>query len=300
MHGTIRACDTVSSPRSHPHPSQFHSVVSSRRHLLAWTAIGGPYTFCWPRPVHSSTVATEQEWNYHTNASQASGWKGSCSTGAAQSPIDISSPPNIKRLEPCVDALRPRYPRFVKAGAFVSSSGRGSPQIAFPPEDFILEVGQRQYQLVQLHFHTPSEHTIDGVHFPVEAHLVHREVTTGDLAVVAVLMRTGVSNQVVDAALGSAPSVVGSAVPLDRAFSLTGLLPPPASRCGGRRYATYEGSLTTPPCTERVRWFILLDSVQVSAQQVLELMSFGNSEGLLDTNSRPTQPLNGREVQYAL
>lgn len=226
---------------------------------------------------------------------------GTCSTGAAQSPIDISSPPNHQRFEPCADVLRPRYPRFVKKGAFVTNNGHGSPQVSFPSKDFILDVGQRQYQLIQLHFHTPSEHTIDKIHFPVEAHLVHREISTGELAVVAVLMRTGVSNPVLGAALKSRDKlVVGSAIPLDRAISLTTLLPPPASSCGGRRYATYEGSLTTPPCTEHVRWFVLLDSVQVSAQEVLELMAFGNSEGLLDTNSRPTQPVNDRDVQYAL
>lgn len=72
------------------------------------------------------------------------------------------------------------------------------------------------------------------------------------------------------------------------------------SSSGGRRYATYEGSLTTPPCTENVRWVVLLDHVTVSAQQVLDLMAVGSGGKDWEQTQRPLQPLNKRKIEYSL
>lgn len=129
---------------------------------------------------------------------------------------------------------------------------------------------------------------------------MHQDLETKETIVVAILLHTGENNPVLQAALQSAPETPGQDVPLQRAISLLALLPPPLGPSGGRRYATYEGSLTTPPCTEPVRWFILLDESHVSAQQVLDFMSFGSNGATLQLNARPEQPVDGRAVEYAL
>ena len=188
------------------------------------------------------------------------------------------------------------------------NNGHGSPQVNFPP-GFELEIGDRRYTLLQLHFHAPSEHRLLNQHAAIECHLVHRDVVTRELAVVAILMKSGLPNQVLQTALESAPSSASSSSgggptvvknELCRAISLLSILPPPQTRAGGRRYATYVGSLTTPPCTEKVKWFVLLDEVQVGPQQILDLMAFESDGETWSLTDRPIQPLNNRKVEYSL
>jgi carbonic anhydrase len=198
-------------------------------------------------------------------------------------------------------ALLFRYPTFVKEGAKVCNNAHGSPQINFPP-GFDVALGEKTYSLVQLHFHTPSEHSFSGgQHFPIECHLVHRDNTTRELLVVAVLMKIGTENPILQAALSSCPTYSGIDIPIRSTLSLRSILPPPrgmTSSSGGRRYATYEGSLTTPPCTEHVRWVVLLDHLTVSAQQMLELMAVGSGGKDWKQTQRPLQPLNERKIEY--
>lgn len=134
----------------------------------------------------------------------------------------------------------------------------------------------------------------------MEAHLVHKNEDTGELAVVAVLMRLGTNNPLVQVALDAEPTEGGESVPLPRAISLLTLLPPPRLARKGRPFSTYEGSLTTPPCSGHVRWFVFLDSVEVGAQQVVEFMRHGGGGKTLALNARPEQPLNGRQIDYGV
>jgi carbonic anhydrase len=230
------------------------------------------------------------------------GWTGTCVQGHHQSPINLDFPPHAGQVSTnntatATGPLVLRYPRFIKAGVTVENSGHGSPQINFPKQ-FSIEVNNQQYRLLQVHFHTPSEHTFNGKHFPAEAHLVHQNPETGERIVVAVMIRTGLGNGVIQAALDSAPNAeTGTSANLTKAISLPTLLPGAVT---GRRYATYNGSLTTPPCSEPIQWYVLLDPVQASPAQILELMSFNSGGTGYQLNARPVQPLNDRLVQYFL
>ena len=121
-------------------------------------------------------------------------------------------------------------------------------------------------------------------------------------------MKIGTANSVLQTAIHSCPALKNDdgsengvdVVPLKKALTLQSLLPPPRGTSGGRRYATYEGSLTTPPCTEHVRWVVLLDHVTVSAQQVLDLMAIGGAGKDWKQSERLVQPLNKRKIQYTL
>jgi carbonic anhydrase len=148
-----------------------------------------------------------------------------------------------------------------------------------------ITVGGEHYDLVQFHFHRPSEESIDGRRYSMVAHLVHKNAK-GELAVVAVLIRKGESNQFLKAVFDNFPasgkqesSVAGTTVNLNE------LIP---SKHG---YFTFDGSLTTPPCSESVRWFVLKSAVEASPGQISQFAS------RYPHNARPVQPLNGRVIE---
>lgn len=150
-----------------------------------------------------------------------------------------------------------------------------------------------EFQLVQFHFHAPSEHTIDGKSFDLELHLVHAN-QVGDLAVVGVLMSAGSSpNYFVDQIMNLAPAEEGEASQAGATFNVTRLLPDDKS------YYLYSGSLTTPPCTEGVRWLVLKNPVQVSTfaiQQMHRIVSHFPGYGGFPNNNRLVQATHGRNV----
>ena len=159
-------------------------------------------------------------------------------------------------------------------------------------------VGQDTYELLQFHFHAPSEHAIDGVLADGEMHLVHRNARL-DLAVVGVMLQVGEPvNAVVDTILLNAPVEEGE-VDLGGLLNAQDVLPQQ------RSYYTYSGSLTTPPCSEGVRWFVLKDPVFVSQaaidhlhEVIAEFPTYQppfTVEPFPD-NNRPVRPLNGRAI----
>lgn len=182
--------------------------------------------------------------------------------GDAQSPIDLAGAQPDDDLEP----LRISYPPI---SAEENTEGHHT-SVAVPPEaDGALTFEGQRYALQEFHFHTPSEHTVEGRSFDAEAHFVH-EGDDGTPAVLAVLIEAG------DAHPSMRQLFDGDAVDPER------LLPEE------RSYYIYTGSLTTPPCTEGVRWVVLQEPVEWSRAQIERL------EG--DETNRPVQPLNGRTV----
>ena len=141
------------------------------------------------------------------------------------------------------------------------------------------------YQLAEVHTHNPSEHTIGGERFALEMHLVHRQ-ESGEIAVVGILFRAGEPNAAIQAMIDAAPSQGGTARP-DSGLEASDWLP------SGRGYYSYIGSLTTPPYTEGVRWQVMSEVLEVSEEQVRQLAALTGG----GTNSRPIQPLNGREIK---
>jgi carbonic anhydrase len=142
------------------------------------------------------------------------------------------------------------------------------------------------FTLKQVHVHLPSEHTLHGKPFPMEAHLVHADAA-GHLAVVAVLFEAGTPNAQIAHLLKKAPAHAGAPMPLPVAEGVvaSGLLP------RNLDYFRYSGSLTTPPCSEGVRWIVLQHPVQASDAQMHALAAV-----LGHPNNRPVQPIGARRI----
>jgi len=139
------------------------------------------------------------------------------------------------------------------------------------------------FDLKQFHFHNPSENNINSKSFPLEAHFVHAS-KDGELAVVAVMFEEGKENQALKELWAKMPHKVGDKTPID-AKHLEALLPK------NRDYYRFNGSLTTPPCTEGVRWLVLKTPVTLSAAQI---EAFKNV--MHHPNNRPIQPTNARVI----
>jgi carbonic anhydrase len=258
-----------------------------------------------PPPQAETTASTSPSTLDYGPPSGPSTWNGTCASGSRQSPIDIplahtndiaarnSTPSSALASTP---PIRSKYPRLARVSC--RNNAHGSPELLFPP-GIRFEFGSRSFTLQSLHFHVPSEHAFDGRHSPGEAHFVHVDDDSGETVVLAVLLRIGAANTVVQTALDLAPSVPGASSLTLKAVNLRSMLPPRLTARGSWRYAYYEGSLTTPPCAEAVRWIVLLDPVEVSATQVLDLMAFaGKERHTWATNARPLQRLNGRDIRY--
>ena len=146
-----------------------------------------------------------------------------------------------------------------------------------------LTVDGHAYKLAQFHFHSPSEHTIDGKHAPMEMHLVHKDAA-GKLAVIGVLIEEGAANPELAPLRKHMPTKPGRRDRRGRPVNASRLLP--ASLASYR----YSGSLTTPPCSEQVAWFVLQRPIQASKEQIAAFRK------VISGNNRPTQPLNGRTI----
>lgn len=147
-----------------------------------------------------------------------------------------------------------------------------------------IRLGADAYQLVEAHFHNPSEHTIEGRRYALETHLVHSRES--EIAVVGVLYRLGDPNPAIQAVIEAAPGLGESDAPTS-GFPASDFLP------DSRGYYGYMGSLTTPPYTEGVRWHVMSEVLEVSEEQVERLAALtGGGE-----NSREIQPLHGRMIR---
>jgi len=196
-----------------------------------------------------------------------------CSLGSQQSPINIGG--TVK------SQLPPLKPSWARTTDTIVNNGH-TIQLNFA-EGSTLKLGEIAYRLVQVHFHRPSEHLIGGKNFPMEAHFVHR-ADFGALAVVGVLLAEGKPNDTFGKIVATMPAKPGPAVKADASINPNGLLPAKLD------YYRYEGSLTTPPCSEIVEWLLLTTPIQVAASDVA---SFAN---LYPMNARPPQKDNRRYV----
>lgn len=209
-------------------------------------------------PAHWGDLATE----YAT-----------CKTGKSQSPINITAAKTVK-LADIKFNYQPSALDVVNNGHTIQVNYAAGSSI---------NVGGKQYKLLQFHFHSPSEHTVDGKPYDMVAHLVH-QADDGQLSVIGVLMTKGKSNAVIDAIWADLPKHAGDHKRSDKQISVADLLP------AKHGYYNYSGSLTTPPCSEGVNWMVLQTPVEVSAEQVA---AFTN---IFSTSVRPVQPLHGRSI----
>ena len=157
-------------------------------------------------------------------------------------------------------------------------------QVNYSPGSFFTVNGNR-YELVQFHFHKPSEEKIDGKSHDMVAHLVHQG-PGGKLGVIAVLLDAGQANGLIKTLWDNLPKEKDKENAVDKVMiNALELIPK------NKGYYTYAGSLTTPPCTQDVTWFVLQTPVQVSAD---EIARFGR---VYPMNARPVQPVNSRDIQ---
>jgi carbonic anhydrase len=143
------------------------------------------------------------------------------------------------------------------------------------------------YVLAQFHFHAPSEHTLNGKHFPVEVHFVH-QAPNGKLAVVGVFVEQGETNPTFAKIASKIPSQADQTNQMSSDLNPEGLIPP----LDGTAFR-YDGSLTTPPCTEGVIWTVYKQPVTLSASQIEALTS------VYSDNARPVQPIGDRVILRA-
>ena len=151
------------------------------------------------------------------------------------------------------------------------------------PRQLLKAVDGVSFELKQFHFHVPSENHINGKSYPMEAHLVHAD-KDNHLAVVAVMFEAGQPNALLDKVWQQAPDIGGKA-------SLTTDLPAAALLPSERDYYRFNGSLTTPPCSEGVRWLVLKQPVTASNAQLKQLVHHIHHE-----NNRPLQAVNARVI----
>jgi carbonic anhydrase len=199
----------------------------------------------------------------------------SCGIGREQSPIDIrdARPADLPALQFGYHAVPLN---IVDNGHTV--------QVNYPPGS-TLTVGEKTYALKQFHFHRPSEERVNGKSFALVAHLVHADAE-GKLGVVAVLFQEGATRSgLLDTLWANVPSEKDKAVAVPaEPINVKDLLPATTG------YYNFAGSLTTPPCSEGVTWFVLKTPVSISKSQVRAFAK------LYPHNSRPVQPVNGRLV----
>lgn len=200
-----------------------------------------------------------------------------CKLGRTQSPVDVTT----FKDNPALGVLKIDY---TESKINLVNNGH-TIQFNYGPGS-ILTVNGRPYELVQFHFHTPSEHTINGAFYPLETHLVHKD-GEGRLAVLGLMMRQGNTNEVLDAFWNNLPLKQGEFLSKDL-INVKQMLPADA------RYFTYEGSLTTPPCSEGVRWLLLKQPVHAGEAQIDKFAS------IFPKNARPVQPLQGRTIEGSI
>lgn len=226
---------------------------------------------------------TQAHWGY-TGAAGQRNWSEldesniKCVDGSAQSPINIAHP----TLAPLTKITY----EYNLAPVKVKNSGHTIQVDYLPASGYDggkITLEGKVYKLRQLHFHRPSEHTINGRQFPMEVHLVH-QADDQSLAVVGMVMDIGPHNGAFDAIWAAMPQKPDTAEVADKPFSANSLLP--------RSLATfrYPGSLTTPPCSEGVSWLLMKTPITIAQAQVQQFRK------LFEFNSRYTQPLNGRDV----
>lgn len=196
-----------------------------------------------------------------------------CSLGSQQSPINISGA--IKAQ------IEPLKLDWTTTAAEIVNNGH-TVQMDLPPGSTLTHDG-RTYNLIQFHFHAPSEHQVDGRSFPMEIHFVHKHPETGDLAVLGILVAEGPRNQPFAQLASIFPRAQGKKFKLEKA-NASMLLPAQLD------YYVYEGSLTTPPCSEIVTWLVLRTPITADKHDIRRFTS------LYKANARPVMPTNRRLI----
>ena len=197
-----------------------------------------------------------------------------CADGRNQSPVDLKGFIEAK--------LPPLEFNYRKDGSEVLNNGH-TIQVNYLPGS-TLAVNGRKFELKQFHFHAPSENRIEGKSYSMEMHLLHAD-KDGNLAVVAVMIIEGGENKNLENIWRQMPEQAGGKEELEERISVKGLLP------ASHDYYHFNGSLTTPPCSEGVRWYVMKQPLTVSIDQVKKFKDI-----MHHPNNRPVQPVYARPL----
>lgn len=206
--------------------------------------------------------------------------KESSCGGQSQSPINIIV--IDAKLDQNLKPLALNYNANTKIHD-VTNNGH-SIQFNFEEGDFLM-FNDEKYALKQFHFHEAAEHTINGVRYPIEIHLVHVN-QNGEILVVGIMAEEGINSQPFSFLESYLPLNVDETKTVDAPFDMTSILP------NNKAYYNYSGSLTTPPCSEDVTWVVLKTPITISEMQLIEIQKL-----MPKNNYRNQQPLNGRVVK---
>jgi len=232
----------------------------------------------------TAAAASEKHWSYETagDAVGPEGWgtlagNATCSIGKSQSPVALV----FSQATPTPGKLGFRY---LATPLKVVNNGH-TVQVNVGPGSSV-EVGGTSYALAQFHFHSPSEHTLDGKSFPMEMHLVHLGADGKPALVVGVFIEEGAPSAALGSFFANLPKTKGAnSEPAGVSVDPGAILPV------SRAFLNYAGSLTVPPCSEGIRWYVLTTPVSASAAQIAAYRAAG-----LDHTNRPTQPFNTRPL----
>ena len=197
-----------------------------------------------------------------------------CKLGRRQSPINIMNTTGNLSLGPLVIKYRKSTVRVI--------NNRHTIQADYEKGSRLTYAG-RLYELAQFHFHSPSEHLVRATQFDMEAHLVHKD-SGGRIAVIGVLMKEGMEHPVIADLWRLMPTSQGqtNSTTIVNAYDLLPV---------DDHFYAYDGSLTTPPCSEEVSWIVMKQPIEVSREQIDKFVA------TIGWNARPIQPLNERVVE---
>jgi carbonic anhydrase len=220
-------------------------------------------------------------WSYHSSHGGPKTWGElnpsfeTCGLGKTQSPVDIRNAVKAD-LPPLQTAYTATVPTIWNNGHTI--------QINLAPGN-TLTVGDNKYELLQFHFHTPSEEAINGKRAPMVAHFVHKDAA-GKLGVIGVLIDQGSKPNPAFAPIFAHLPKEGERITVDGlTLDVNALMPQDKS------YYSFAGSLTTPPCSEGVNWMVLKNRISLGSKQIQAFRA------IFAMNARPLQALNGREIR---
>jgi carbonic anhydrase len=231
----------------------------------------------------SQAEGKHSHWSYERGHGGPAHWAElepayeTCGKGQLQSPIDIR-----QAVKADLPALQ-----FAYNAVPLSLTNNGHTIQFNAPAGQTLTVGDQTYELLQFHFHTPSEEAVNGKRTAMVAHFVHKNAA-GQLGVIGVLIQPGKTNAAYAPVFSHLPRKGERVTVDDLQLNLGDLLPT------SKAYFKYAGSLTTPPCSEGVNWMVLKEPVRLGAEQIKAFRRIFNA------NARPIQPSHGRVIQESM
>jgi carbonic anhydrase len=286
----LRVVAKLPKPAAAPKKPSAKAHSATKAHAAAGhMATASAHSKLAPLPGHAAHTAhtahgaqaKHAHWSYQGEAgpqawSQLKSEFSLCSSGQRQSPIDIRGGLAVE-----LDPVRFDY----QASRFAVVDNGHTVQVNLASGNSI-EVAGKRFELVQFHFHRPSEERIDGKQFEMSLHLVHKD-EQGRLAVVALLFDKGAAQPVLQRVWNNLPLEKNEELAARLPLELNALLP------ADRRYFTYMGSLTTPPCSEGVQWIVMREPVTASIEQI-DLFA-----RMYPMNARPLQASAGRRIMQS-